>query len=52
MSGSSHTRSVRIVVEYRNCGQILDVYFFFFNLDGANSIKTDLDICNLWTDQL
>ena len=29
MFGSSHIRSVLIVVEYRNCRQILDVYLHF-----------------------
>ena len=52
MSGSSHIRSVLIGVEYRNCCWNLDVYLHFVKyLDGANSIKTDLYICNLRTGQ-
>jgi hypothetical protein len=50
MSGSSHIQSVLIGVEYKlllNFGCLSN----FFYLDGANSIKTDLHICNLWTGQ-
>ena len=46
MSGSSHIRSVLIGVEYWNC-----CLFTLCYLDGANSIKIDLHICNLWTGQ-
>ena len=49
LSGSSHIRSALIGVEYRNYRRTLNVYLLFANLDGANSIKTDLHICNLWT---
>ena len=52
MSGSCHIRNVLIDVEYQNYRRTLDVYLLFATyLDGANSIKTDLHICNLWTGQ-
>ena len=52
MSGSSHIQSVLIGVKYQNYRQTLGVYVFTFcYLDGANSIKTDLHICNLWNGQ-
>ena len=35
-------------IKTENCCQTLDVFFSFCYLDGANSIKTDLHICNLW----
>ena len=44
MSGSSHNR---ITEMSSNFGCL----FTFFYLDGANSIKTDLHICNLQTGQ-
>ena len=50
ISGSSHIRIVLIGIKYQNCRRTLDVYLLFVSyLDGANSIKTDLHICNLWT---
>ena len=52
MCGSCLIRNILIAVEYRNCPGTLDVYLSTFSyLDGANSIKTDLHICNLWTGQ-
>ena len=53
MAGSSHIRSVLIGVEYKNCCPTLDIHLLFpiIILDGANSIKTDLHICNLRTGQ-
>ena len=41
MSGSSHIRSVLIVVEYRNCRRTLDVYLLFAILLGK--IKSKLN---------
>ena len=51
MSGSSHIGSLLIGIEYQNCRRTLVVYLLFANVDAANSIKTDLHICNLWTAQ-
>jgi hypothetical protein len=48
MYRSSHIPSVLIGIEYRNCCRTLDDYLLFA---GANSIKADLNICNLWTGQ-
>ena len=41
MFGSSHIRSVLIGVEYRNCGQTLDVFLLFATLLGQ--IKSTLN---------
>ena len=53
MRESSHIRSVLIGIEYHNYHQTVDVYllFTFCYLGGANSMKTFLHICNLWTGQ-
>jgi hypothetical protein len=50
MCVSCHIRNVLIGVKCRICCRTLDVYLLFATyLDGANSIKTGLHICNLWT---
>ena len=47
MSGSSHIRSVLIGIKYQNCHRTLDFHLLLAKfLDGENSIKTDLHICN------
>ena len=52
MCGSCHIQNFLIGVEYQNCCQTLDVYLLcIWDLDVANSIKTDLHIYNLWTGQ-
>ena len=52
MSSSSHIQSVLIGVKYQKCSGTWDAYVLFtMYLDVANSIKTDLHICNLWTGQ-
>ena len=51
MSDSSHIWGVLIGVEYQNCSQTLKYLFTFCYLNAANSIKTDLHICNLGTGQ-
>ena len=51
MCGSCHIQNILIGVKYQNCCRTLDVYLLFATWMRANSIKTDLRICNLWTGQ-
>ena len=51
MSGSSHIRSVSNLRWMSKLSSNFCCLFTFCYLDGANSIKTDLHICNPWTSQ-